>query len=57
LIELWVENRFMLEVNTPEMTEVYRSMVTPENWAAFSEMPLPPKYAKNYAPAETGVIG
>jgi hypothetical protein len=48
LIELWIEDRFMLEVNTPEMTEVYQNTVTPENWAHFLEMPLPPKYAKNY---------
>ena len=48
LIELWIENRFMLEVNTPEMTAAYQEMVTPENWAAFLQMPLPPKYAKNY---------
>lgn len=53
LIEVWIENRFLLEVNTPEMTDVYVNMVTPENWAAFLDMPLPPKYEKNYA----GVIG
>jgi hypothetical protein len=49
LIELWIEDRFMLEVNTPEMTQVYREMVTPANWAAFLESPLPPKYAQNYS--------
>ena len=48
LIEFWVENRFMLEVNTPEMTRAYRETVTPENWANFLNMPLPPKYAANY---------
>jgi len=53
LIELWVENRFLLEVNTPEMTEVYANTVTPENWANFLESPLPPKYAENYA----GLVG
>ena len=53
LIELWVENRFLLEVHTPEMAEVYKNTVTPENWAEFLNMPLPPKYAKNYA----GAIG
>ena len=61
LIELWVENRFLLEVNTPEMTKVYQETVNPENWAKFLEMPLPPKYAKNVAPVEAtsfaGVIG
>lgn len=49
LIELWIDNRFMVEVNTPEMTEHYQNLVTPENWAEFIQMPLPPKYAKNYA--------
>jgi len=49
LIELWVENRFMIEVNTPEMTEVYQSIATSENWAAALKMPLPPKYVNNYA--------
>src|SRR5687767_1928433 len=33
LIELWIENRFMLEVNTPEMTEIYVNTVNPTNWA------------------------
>jgi hypothetical protein len=49
LIEFWIEDRFMLEVNTPEMTQVYQQMATPENWAKFLEMPMPPKYADNYA--------
>jgi len=61
LIELWIENRFLLEVQTPEMAEAYRNTVNPENWAKFLEMPLPPKYAKNVVPVEvssiTGVIG
>jgi len=35
------------------MAEVYKNTVTPENWAEFLNMPLPPKYAKNYA----GAIG
>lgn len=53
LIELWVENRFMIEVNTPEMTEVYQNTVSPEAWAAFLNMPMPPKYAKNHV----GLVG
>ena len=53
LIEFWIEDRFMLEVHTPEMTAKYMEMVTPENWAAFLESPLPPKYANNYA----GLVG
>lgn len=53
LIEFWIEDRFMIEVNTPEMTEHYQNLVNPENWAKFLQSPLPPKYAGNYA----GVIG
>ena len=53
LIEFWIENRVMLEVNTPEMTAVYTQMATPDNWAQFLESPLPPKYAANYA----GLVG
>lgn len=49
LIELWVEDRFMFEVNTPEMTKVYREIAKPELWAEFLQMPLPPKYAGNYS--------
>jgi len=48
LIEFWIEDRFMVEVNTPEMTSIYQQTITPENWAKFLEMPLPPKYTKNY---------
>ena len=43
VIELWAENRFMLEVMTPEMTERYVEMMKPQNWADFLQMPLPPK--------------
>jgi len=53
LIELWVENRFLLEVNTPEMTEAYTNVVNAENWAKFLDSPLPPKYASSYS----GLIG
>lgn len=49
LIEFWIEDRFMLEVNTPEMAAAYAQMATPENWAAFLDQPLPPRYADNYA--------
>ena len=34
LIEFWIEDRFMVEVNTPAMTKVSRTR-NPENWAAF----------------------
>ncbi len=59
LIEFWIENRFLLEVQTPEMAEAYENLVTPENWAQFLEMSLPPKYAKNYDQPQVGagVIG
>jgi hypothetical protein len=53
LIELWVENRFLIELHTPEMAENYANTVNPENWAKFLDSALPPKYAANYA----GVIG
>lgn len=43
LIELWVENRFMIEVFTPEMTEQYVAMAKPENWANFLQIPMPEK--------------
>lgn len=43
LIELWIENRFMLEVMTPEMTELYVGLMQPENYANWLNMPLPPK--------------
>lgn len=33
VIEFWVENRFLIEVLTPEMREEYRCFMTPENWA------------------------
>ncbi len=33
LIEVWVENRFMLEVFTPEMTKTYIAMFSPESLA------------------------
>ncbi|MHC5350165.1 hypothetical protein [Metapseudomonas furukawaii] len=34
LIEFWVENRLLIELLTPEMSEEYRSKVTPQSWAA-----------------------
>ncbi len=53
LIEFWVEDRFMLEVNTPAMTKVYAAMANSDEWANFLDMPLPPKYAPN---ASTAVL-
>lgn len=43
LIELWIENRFMLEVMTPEMTARYVELLQPENYANWLNMTLPPK--------------
>ena len=47
LVELWVENRFMVEIFTPEMTERYVSVMKPENWANYLQMPLPEKPSAN----------
>ena len=43
LIELWVENRFLIEVFTPEMTARYVALMKPENWANYLQIPLPEK--------------
>lgn len=40
LIEVWVENRFMIEVFTPAMTARYVELVTPQNWANFLQIPF-----------------
>jgi hypothetical protein len=40
LVEVWVENRFMIEVFTPEMTKRYVELITPENWANFLQIPF-----------------
>ncbi len=42
LIEIWFENRFMVEVFTPEMTARYVEIATPEQWAGFLQMPFVP---------------
>lgn len=34
VVEVWLENRYMVEVLTPEMQADYRGRVTPENWRA-----------------------
>ena len=43
LIEVWVENRFMIEVFTPEMTARYVEIGTPQNWANFLQIPFAPR--------------
>jgi hypothetical protein len=35
LMELWVENRFMIELLTPEMTPAYLNFMQPDAYAAF----------------------
>ncbi|MBK7704243.1 MAG: hypothetical protein IPN69_03760 [Acidobacteria bacterium] len=49
LIEVWVENRFMIEVFTPEMTARYVEIATPQNWANFIQAPfeIRPERANN----------
>ncbi|MEM7024364.1 MAG: hypothetical protein AAF637_17555 [Pseudomonadota bacterium] len=37
LIELWVENRYLIELLTPEMADDYRRTMTTENWRSWSE--------------------
>jgi hypothetical protein len=32
VVEFWVENRFLLEVLTPEMQREYLAFLTPDNW-------------------------
>lgn len=34
VVELWLENRYMIEVLTPEMQRDYMTRVTPANWRA-----------------------
>ncbi len=43
LVELWIENRFMLEVMTPEMTMRYVELMQPEGYANWLQIPLPVK--------------
>jgi hypothetical protein len=55
LIELWLENRFLLEVVTEEETRRYRQFMTTANWRAVMErepMPLP-----RFGYAETWLSG
>ncbi len=34
VVEIWVENRLMIEALTPEMQKEYRDFATPERWEA-----------------------
>jgi hypothetical protein len=40
LIELWIENRFMLEVMTPEQTARYVEVLSPEFLAQMTDFPV-----------------
>lgn len=42
LIELWIEDRFLLEVMTPEQTKRYTEIMNPEFLAAAFGAPIPP---------------
>ncbi|MBS1796956.1 MAG: hypothetical protein JSS81_24230 [Acidobacteria bacterium] len=46
LVEVWVENRFMIEVFTPEMTARYVEIATPQTWADFLQLPFTPHATK-----------
>jgi hypothetical protein len=35
VIELWIDNTFLIEVLTPEMQQEYLRFMTPDNYAAF----------------------
>ena len=54
LIEVWIENRFMLEVHTPEMTERYMQVINPQFIADLMQITLPPKPV---VPSELNLIG
>ena len=43
VIEVWAENRFMLEVFIPAMTKRYREIAQPQFFAEMMQIPLPPK--------------
>lgn len=35
VIELWIDNRFLIELLTPEMQAAYTAAMTPEKWKAY----------------------
>ena len=39
VIELWVENNFLLELLTPEMVPAYLASMTPQTWQQVFSMP------------------
>ena len=54
LIEFWIEDRFLLEVHTPAMTERYREIANAETLAAYLNIELPQRAAMP-APAAVDV--
>jgi hypothetical protein len=59
LVELWIENTFMLEVMTPEQTDRYVQITNPEFiLKAFSEFPATvPSHRQDHSASELNVIG
>lgn len=55
LIELWIENRFMLEVMTPEQTARYLEVLDPAFISAAFGITLPPPNVQ--APSNLNLIG
>lgn len=43
LLEFWIEDRFLVEVMTPEMTARYVELMQPENYARWVGIELPAK--------------
>lgn len=40
VVEVWLEDRYLVEVLTPDMQAAYRDRVTPRNWRAMLATPL-----------------
>lgn len=53
LIEMWVEDRFMLEVMTPEQTKRYIEVLSPEFLAQMTDFPV----QEMTAPANLNLVG
>jgi hypothetical protein len=55
LIEMWIEDRFMLEVMTPEQTKRYIEVLSPEFLAQMTNFPVQEMSAP--APANLNLVG
>lgn len=40
IVEFWIENRFLLELLTPQMLTQYSAFMTPQNWEKFFDLEL-----------------